>query len=42
MLKARRELRDRRAGLYKREDDEDLLMTPLDLERVKEHSEELR
>ena len=34
MLKAKRELRDRRAGLYKKEDDEELLMTPLDLARV--------
>lgn len=42
MLKAKRELRDRRAGLYKKEDDEDLLMTALDLKRIKEHSEELR
>jgi hypothetical protein len=42
MQKAKRELRDRRAGLYKKEDDEELLMTASDLARVKEHSEELR
>ncbi len=42
MQKAKRELRDRRAGLYKKEDDEDLLMTAYDLAKVKEHSEELR
>ena len=42
MQKAKRELRDRRAGLYKKEDDEDLLMTTYDLAKVKEHSEELR
>ena len=42
MLKAKRELRDRRAGLYKKEDDEELLMTAFDLKRIKEHSEELR
>ena len=42
MLKAKRELRDRRAGLYKKQHEEDLLMTPLDLARVKEHSDELK
>lgn len=42
MQKAKRELRDRRAGLYKKEDDEELLLTASDLARVKEHSEELR
>ena len=42
MQKAKRELRDRRAGLYKKEDDEDLLLTAYDLAKVKEHSEELR
>jgi hypothetical protein len=34
MMKAMKELRDRRAGLYRKEDDEDLLMTPFDLARV--------
>ena len=42
MQKAKRELSDRRAGLYKKEDDEDLLMTAYDLAKVKEHGEELR
>jgi threonine synthase len=42
MQKAKRELRDRRAGLYKKVDDEELLMTAYDLEKVKEHKEELR
>jgi len=42
MQKAKRELRDRRAGPHKKEDDEELLLTALDLARVKEHSEELR
>jgi hypothetical protein len=42
MQRARRELNDRRAGLYKSQDEGELLMTAYDLAKVKEHKEELR
>ena len=35
MLKARKELRERRAGLYKKQDDEDFMSDNLDLARIK-------
>jgi hypothetical protein len=41
MLKARKELRERRAGLYKKQDDEDFMSDNLDLARIKEHRREL-
>ena len=40
-LKARKELRERRAGLYKKQDDEDFMSDNLDLARIKEHRREL-
>ena len=41
MLKARKELRERRAGLYKKQDNEDFMSDNLDLARIKEHKREL-
>jgi hypothetical protein len=41
MLKARKELRQRRAGLYKKHAEEDFMSNDLDLARIKEHRREL-